>query len=179
MAMAIFSLVPTPSALETSTGSFHFLVSRAKSAPKPPIPPRTRGREGAAGVMANALLGVVGDSDVYSGIGVFHGEPLLFRCLCWNNRVRRHLRQRPAVAAAGSRAKARQSTRGRQRGASQRWAANKTSSDQNIWNSLSPAHGAGMDDGIARRPKSVRESVRVPRHRGARRATYRSSRASR
>src|SRR5258708_28928608 len=43
MAMATLSLVPTPSALETSTGSFHFLRSSAKSAPKLPMPPRTPG----------------------------------------------------------------------------------------------------------------------------------------
>src|SRR4029077_9838718 len=43
MAMATFNFVPTPSALETSTGSFHFLRSRAKSAPKLPMPPRTPG----------------------------------------------------------------------------------------------------------------------------------------
>src|SRR5215467_8646918 len=43
MAMATLSLVPTPSALETSTGSFHFLWFRAKSAPKLPMPPRTPG----------------------------------------------------------------------------------------------------------------------------------------
>src|SRR5260370_42474475 len=43
MAMATLSLVPTPSALETRTGSFHFLRSRAKSAPKLPMPPSTPG----------------------------------------------------------------------------------------------------------------------------------------
>src|SRR5882762_2962753 len=43
VAIATLSLVPTPSALETSTGSFHFLLSRAKSAPNPPMPPSTPG----------------------------------------------------------------------------------------------------------------------------------------
>src|SRR4029077_8113285 len=43
VAMATFSLVPTPSALETSTGSFHFFLSNANSAPNPPMPPRTPG----------------------------------------------------------------------------------------------------------------------------------------
>src|ERR1700676_5504854 len=41
--MATLSLVPTPSALETSTGSFHLLLSSANSAPNPPIPPSTPG----------------------------------------------------------------------------------------------------------------------------------------
>src|SRR6267143_1759207 len=41
--MATLSFVPTPSALETSTGSFHFFRSSAKSAPKPPMPPSTPG----------------------------------------------------------------------------------------------------------------------------------------
>src|SRR6202035_4539 len=41
--MATLSLVPTPSALETSTGSFHFLRSNANSAPNPPMPPSTPG----------------------------------------------------------------------------------------------------------------------------------------
>src|SRR5579859_1500946 len=41
--MATFSLVPTPSALETRIGSFHFLLSSANSAPNPPIPPSTPG----------------------------------------------------------------------------------------------------------------------------------------
>src|ERR1700730_10520801 len=41
--MATLSLVPTPSALETSTGSFHFFWSRANSAPNPPMPPSTPG----------------------------------------------------------------------------------------------------------------------------------------
>ena len=40
MAMAIFSFVPTPSALETSTGSRHFLSS-ANNPPNEPIPPIT------------------------------------------------------------------------------------------------------------------------------------------
>src|SRR6267142_4851197 len=39
--MAIFSFVPTPSALETRIGYLNFLVSSAKSAPKLPMPPRT------------------------------------------------------------------------------------------------------------------------------------------
>jgi hypothetical protein len=43
VAMATFSFVPTPSALETSTGSFHFLLSSANSAPNPPMPPSTPG----------------------------------------------------------------------------------------------------------------------------------------
>src|SRR5260370_2425112 len=43
MAMATFNFVPTPSALDTSTGSFHFFLSKAKSAPKVPIRPRTPG----------------------------------------------------------------------------------------------------------------------------------------
>src|SRR5260370_1188126 len=43
MAMATLSFVPMPSALETSTGSFHFLRSSAKSAPKLPMPPSTPG----------------------------------------------------------------------------------------------------------------------------------------
>src|SRR5712664_40487 len=43
MAMATLSLVPTPSALETSTGSFHFFRSSANSAPKLPMPPSTPG----------------------------------------------------------------------------------------------------------------------------------------
>src|SRR5215471_7824025 len=45
MAMAIFSFVPTPSALETSTGSFHRFRSSANSAPNPPIPPSTAGEK--------------------------------------------------------------------------------------------------------------------------------------
>jgi hypothetical protein len=32
------------------------------------------GREGAAGQMTNALLGVIGYGDIDSGIRVFHGE---------------------------------------------------------------------------------------------------------
>src|SRR5713101_9325158 len=43
MAVAILSFVPTPAALETSTGSLHFLRSRAKRAPKLPMPPSTQG----------------------------------------------------------------------------------------------------------------------------------------
>src|SRR5262249_11286352 len=39
--MATFSLVPTPSALETRIGSLNFFTSSAKSAPKLPIPPST------------------------------------------------------------------------------------------------------------------------------------------
>src|SRR5215468_10846006 len=39
--MATFSLVPTPSALETRIGSLNFFMSSAKSAPKLPIPPST------------------------------------------------------------------------------------------------------------------------------------------
>src|SRR5260370_33531026 len=43
MATATLSFVPTPSALETSTGSLHFLRSSAKRAPKLPMPPSTQG----------------------------------------------------------------------------------------------------------------------------------------
>src|SRR6266851_5374837 len=43
MAVATLSFVPTPSALETSTGSLHFLRSSAKRAPKLPMPPSTQG----------------------------------------------------------------------------------------------------------------------------------------
>src|SRR3982074_1758796 len=43
MAMATLSFVPTPSALETSTGSFHFFRSSANNAPKLPMPPSTPG----------------------------------------------------------------------------------------------------------------------------------------
>src|ERR1700757_4604953 len=39
--MATFSLVPTPSALETRIGSLYFFLSSSKSAPKLPIPPST------------------------------------------------------------------------------------------------------------------------------------------
>src|SRR5215472_2537768 len=41
--MATLSFVPTPSALDTSTGSFHFLPFMANSPPNPPMPPRTLG----------------------------------------------------------------------------------------------------------------------------------------
>src|SRR5256885_645618 len=41
--MATLSFLPAPSALETSTGSFHFFRSSAKSAPKLPMPPSTPG----------------------------------------------------------------------------------------------------------------------------------------
>src|SRR5215467_306585 len=39
--MATFSLVPTPSALETRIGSLNFFTSSANSAPKLPMPPST------------------------------------------------------------------------------------------------------------------------------------------
>src|SRR5258708_398679 len=41
MAMATFSFVPTPSALETRIGSLYFFLSSTNNAPKFPIPPRT------------------------------------------------------------------------------------------------------------------------------------------
>src|SRR5207244_11040014 len=41
--MATLSFLPTPSVLETSTGSFHLCVARADGAPKPPMPPSTPG----------------------------------------------------------------------------------------------------------------------------------------
>src|SRR6266853_654550 len=37
LSKAILSLVPTPSTLETSTGSMYLVLSTAKSPPKPPI----------------------------------------------------------------------------------------------------------------------------------------------
>src|SRR5258708_34918404 len=43
MGMVSFNLVPTASALDTSTGSFHFFLSKAKSAPQLAMPPRTPG----------------------------------------------------------------------------------------------------------------------------------------
>src|SRR5271165_2047657 len=42
--MAIFSLVPTPSVVETSTGSVKPAAFRSNSAPKPPKPPMTPAR---------------------------------------------------------------------------------------------------------------------------------------
>jgi len=64
------SLVPTPSALETSTGSFHFFRSTRKSAPKPPRASTSEVNVRLAGA------GFFGwrrpRRDVHSGIGIFH-----------------------------------------------------------------------------------------------------------
>ena len=44
IANASFSLVPTPSVLETNTGCLYFFTSSAKSPPNPPTLPSTSGR---------------------------------------------------------------------------------------------------------------------------------------
>ena len=44
VSMAIFSLVPTPSVVETSIGSANPAAFRSNSAPKPPRPPITPAR---------------------------------------------------------------------------------------------------------------------------------------
>ena len=44
VSIAIFSLVPTPSVVETSTGSVKPAAFRSNSAPKPPKPPMTPAR---------------------------------------------------------------------------------------------------------------------------------------
>ena len=44
VSMASFSLVPTPSVVLTSTGSWNPAARRSNKAPKPPSPPITPGR---------------------------------------------------------------------------------------------------------------------------------------
>ena len=48
VSMAILSLVPTPSVVETSTGSVNPAARRSNSAPNPPRPPITPARVVAA-----------------------------------------------------------------------------------------------------------------------------------
>ena len=76
---ATFSLVPTPSALETSTGCGNFSRSSANRPPKPPISRQHMLVEGLARQHLDALLAPVADGDVDAGIGVAHRARLLAR----------------------------------------------------------------------------------------------------
>ena len=78
---AIFSLVPTPSTLETSTGSRYFFLSMANRPPKPPISLKHAAIESLMGQILDALLGAVGALDVHAGIGVGDGAGFS-RLLC-------------------------------------------------------------------------------------------------
>ena len=82
MAEAIFSLVPTPSALETSTGSFQRLRSRAKERAERANAAEHAAGESARGQAANALLGLVGARDIDACIGVAHVTAVAFRRKC-------------------------------------------------------------------------------------------------
>ena len=71
MAMAIFSFVPTPSALETSTGSRHFLSSANKSAERTD-PADHAARERARSQAPDALLGLIRKRNIHTCFGVVH-----------------------------------------------------------------------------------------------------------
>src|ERR1700692_1827402 len=91
IAMAIFNFVPTPSALDTSTGSRPFLSSAKSPAnqPHPPLTPRPfcprrktppqqphpadhAARERARSQAPDALLGLVRKRNIHTCFGVVH-----------------------------------------------------------------------------------------------------------
>src|SRR5206468_815941 len=77
-AKAIFSFVPTPSTLETSTGCLYFFVSSAKSPPNPPTFPSTSRRcvdASSAGNPAFTLLpkSISTPARAYAFIFIFEG----------------------------------------------------------------------------------------------------------
>ena len=57
-------------------GLFPFFKIESKQAAKTADATENAGREGAAGVMANPLLGVVGNGDVHSSVCVSHEGPV-------------------------------------------------------------------------------------------------------
>ena len=78
---AIFSLVPTPSTLETSTGSAILLLVDGKQPAEAADLAQNAAVEGLVGQVLDALLGAVGALDVHAGIGV--GDGAVFgRLLC-------------------------------------------------------------------------------------------------
>ena len=69
---ATFSLVPTPSTLETSTGSANFLVDRKQPAEAADLAEHAA-VESLVRQILDALLGAIGALDVDAGIGVGNG----------------------------------------------------------------------------------------------------------
>src|SRR5450432_598534 len=68
-------------------GLFPFFGVQGEEAAKTANAAENAGRKGAAGVMANSLLGVVSDGDVYSSVCVFHGSPVCLETFRNNSRT--------------------------------------------------------------------------------------------
>src|ERR1035438_9114234 len=74
---AIFSLVPTPSTLDTNTGPVYLVLSTQNSPPNPPVSLRTPADfaehtpgKGLVRQILDALLGAIRAADVHPGVGV-------------------------------------------------------------------------------------------------------------
>jgi len=75
MSNATFNLVPTPSTLETSTGSRYFLSTENRP-PNPPISLSTPLGKRLVGKILDALFGTVATINADTGIGVGNGVAL-------------------------------------------------------------------------------------------------------